>query len=116
LERWRKTTTCFINKLHGFVKVASKHQTGNLSGNISPLATGCCLWRFLRLFSPELRLDLLFLFSYIGGHAYSAIPQMLRRLLQEVRPRRIEWYGRFPRQLDLRGVLDVRREAKVLTL
>jgi hypothetical protein len=98
------------------VKAACKHLARNLGANISPPETGCCLWRFLLRFSPELRLDLLFLFSYIGGHAYSAIPQMLRRLLQEVRPRRIEWYGRFPRQLDLRGVLDVRREAKVLAL
>ena len=35
-------------------------------------------------------LDLLFLFSYIGRYARSAFPQVLRRLLQEVRPRRVK--------------------------
>ncbi len=53
-------------------------------------------------------LDLLFLFPYIGGYAHSALPQMLRRLLQKVRPRRIKRNGRLPGQLDPRGVLDVR--------
>jgi hypothetical protein len=58
-------------------------------------------------------LDLLFLFSYIGGYAYSAFPQMLRRLLQKVRTRRVKWNGRLPCQLDPRRVLDVRREAQI---
>ena len=58
-------------------------------------------------------LDLLLLFSYIGGYAHSAFPQMLRRLLQEVRPRRVKRNGRLPCQLDIRGVLDVRREAEI---
>jgi hypothetical protein len=58
-------------------------------------------------------LDLLFLFSYIVGYAHSAFPQMLRRLLQEVRPRRVKWNGRLPCQLDPRALLDVRREAEI---
>src|SRR5271170_6142902 len=58
-------------------------------------------------------LDLLFLFSYIGGYAHSAFPQVLRRLLQEVRPRRVKRNGRLPCQLGIRGVLNVRREAEV---
>jgi len=63
--------------------------------------------------NPNFALDLLFLFSYIDGYAHSAFPQMLRRLLQEMRPRRVKWNGRLPCQLDPRGVLDVRREAAI---
>ena len=58
-------------------------------------------------------LDLLLLFSYIGGYAHSAFPQVLRRLLQEVRPRRVKRNGRLPCLLGIRGVLDVRREAEI---
>src|ERR1700683_3049607 len=61
-------------------------------------------------------LDLLFLFSYIGAYAHSPFPQVLRRLLQEVRPRRVKRNGRLPCQLHLRGVLDVRRETPVSAL
>jgi hypothetical protein len=35
------------------------------------------------------QLDLLLLFSYSGAHARSVLPQVLRGLLQEVRPRRV---------------------------
>jgi hypothetical protein len=58
-------------------------------------------------------LDLLLLFSYISGYAHSAFPQVLRRLLQEVRPRRVKRNGRLPCLLGIRGVLDVRREAEI---
>ncbi len=61
-------------------------------------------------------LDLLFLFSYIGGYAHSAFPQMLRRLLQKVRPRRVKRNGQLPCQLDPRGLLDVWGEAEIPTV
>jgi hypothetical protein len=61
-------------------------------------------------------LDLLLLFSYIDPYAHSPFPQVLRRLLQEVRPRRVKRNGRLPCQLHLRGVLDVRRETPVSAL
>jgi hypothetical protein len=61
-------------------------------------------------------LDLLFLFSYIDPYAHSPFSQVLRRLLQEVRPRRVKRNGRLPCQLHLRGVLDVRRETPVSAL
>jgi hypothetical protein len=63
--------------------------------------------------TKELALDLLLLFSYIDGYAHSDFPQVLRRLLQEVRPRRFKRNGRLPCQLGIRGVLNVRREAEV---
>ena len=61
-------------------------------------------------------LDLPLLFSYIDPYAHSPFPQVLRRLLQEVPPRRVKRNGRLPCQLDLRGVLDVRRETPVSAL
>ena len=72
--------------------------------------TGCPRFIIVR---TNFALDLPFLFPYIDGYAHSPLPQMLRRLLQEVRPRRVKRNGRLPRQLDIRGVLDVRREAEI---
>jgi hypothetical protein len=65
---------------------------------------------------PDDTLDLLFLFSYSGAYAYPALPQVLRGLLQEVRPRRVVRNERLPCQHHIRGVLVVRREAKVFAL
>ncbi len=61
-------------------------------------------------------LDLLLLFSYISPHARSALPQVLRGLLQEVRPRRISRNRQLPCHLDICGVLPMRGEAEVSAL
>jgi hypothetical protein len=61
-------------------------------------------------------LDLLLLFSYSTGHACSSFPQILRGLLQEVRPRRLGRNRPLPCQLDLCGVLGVWRKAAVPAL
>jgi hypothetical protein len=71
-------------------------------------------WRAVAEFTKSL--DLLLLFSYSGAHARSALSQVLRGLLQEVRPRRVSRNRRLPCPLDIRGLLAVRREAKISTL
>jgi hypothetical protein len=58
--------------------------------------------------SPDLLLDLRPLFPYIAGYEY--LPQVLHRLLQKMRSRRISWNGRVSCQLYLRRVLALRRE------
>ena len=58
-------------------------------------------------------LDLLFLFSYSGWHACSVFPQVLRGLLQEVRPRRVVRNGRLPCQLHICGLFAMRRETEI---
>ena len=61
-------------------------------------------------------LDLPLLFPYIGRHARSAFPQVLRGLLQEMRPRRVSRNRQLPCQPHIRGVLAVWREAEISAL
>ena len=61
-------------------------------------------------------LDLLLLFPYSSPHARSALPQVLRGLLQEVRPRRVSRNRHLPCQLDICGVLPMWGEAEVSAL
>jgi hypothetical protein len=61
-------------------------------------------------------LDLLFLFPYSDAYACSVFPQVLRGLLQEMRPRRDSRNRRLPCQFDIRGVFPVWREAEISTL
>jgi hypothetical protein len=61
-------------------------------------------------------LDLLLLFSYSTRYAYSVLPQILRGLLQEVRPRCVSRNRPIPCQLHIRGVFAVRREKALPTL
>jgi hypothetical protein len=62
------------------------------------------------------RLDLLFSFAYSTAYACSALPQILRRVLQEVRPRRISRNRWIPCQLHICSVLAVWREEALLAL
>src|SRR5271163_3939544 len=71
-----------------------------------------CICRILSEVTSQI-LDLLLLFPYAGRHACSSFPQVLRGLLQEMRPRRLSRNRPLPCQLDLRGVFAVWREAEV---
>ena len=68
------------------------------------------------LFPSAPPLDLLFLFSYSAAYEYSAFSQVLRGLLQKVRPRRVSWNRQIPCQRHLCGVLALRRKAAVSAL
>ncbi len=61
-------------------------------------------------------LDLLLLFPYIGVHACPVFPQVLRSVLQEMRPRRVSRNRRLPCQRHIRGLFAVWREAAVSAL
>ena len=61
-------------------------------------------------------LDLLLLFPYSHVHACPAFPQVLRSVLQEMRPRRVSRNRRLPCQRHIRGVLPVWGEAAVSAL
>src|ERR1700722_6073668 len=58
-------------------------------------------------------LDLLFSFAYSASYACSALSQVLRGLLQEMRPRRVSRNRKLPGQLHIRGLLPVWREAAI---
>ena len=61
-------------------------------------------------------LDLLLLFPYTSPYARSALPQVLRGLLQEVRPRRVIRNRQLPCQLNICGVLPLWGKAEVPAL
>jgi hypothetical protein len=104
---------------------AAESSPGFHPGNSQSSLSGRVRWRlktaqdrFLGSLSTTAQsaLDLLLLFPYISSHARSAFPQVLRGLLQEMRPRRVNRNGRLPCQLHIRGVLAVWRKAEVSTL
>src|SRR5580658_5568360 len=61
-------------------------------------------------------LDLPFLFAYSAFYACSALPQVLRGLLQEMRPRRVSRNGKLPGQLHIRGLLPLWGETAISAL
>jgi hypothetical protein len=61
-------------------------------------------------------LDLPLLFAYSASYACSLLPQVLRGLLQEMRPRRVSRNRYFPGQLYMRGLLPMWREAAIPAL